>query len=153
MTDNEDTHINRRMEQGMAQMDQLKSQIETLTIQRDSLASVLLDHDRTIQVLEAMKEPSSRMFLLPMGGQVFVKARIEDMDRCIVDQGAGVLLERKIPEAIEQVKERQERIKGAVSGMEKTIQQLISQYQEITSTTQRLYDQQMRSGQGPDQTF
>ncbi|MGA1866050.1 MAG: prefoldin subunit alpha [Thermoplasmatota archaeon] len=152
MTDDE-SKGEQRMEQGIAQMEHLKNQIDTLTLQKDSLTSLLLDQDRTIQVLEAMKEPSSERFLLPMGGQVFVNARIDRMDVCLVDQGAGVLLEKSIPEAIEQVKERQERIKVAVSGMEKTIQQMISQYQEIASMTKELYDQQMSAGPGPEKTF
>ncbi|MBN1540427.1 MAG: prefoldin subunit alpha [Candidatus Thermoplasmatota archaeon] len=152
MTD-DGSKVEQRVEQGIAHMEHLKNQIDALTLQKDSLASLLLDHDRTIQVLEAMNGSCSESFLLPMGGQVFVSARIDRMDVCLVDQGAGVLLEKRVPEAIGQVRNRQERIKGAVSGMENTIQQMISQYQEVTSATQRLYDQQMRAGPGPEKTF
>jgi len=153
MPENDNSKVSRQMEQGIAQMDHLKAQIESLSLQRESLASVVLEHDRSIKLLEAMKSTSSEEFLLPLGGQVYVKARISDMEKCIVDQGVGVLMDRTLPQAIEQVRERRDRIKDAVSNIDRTIQELMSRYQDITSQTQELYDQQMSSGPGPEKTF
>ena len=153
MAKDNEPEVSQQMEQGIAQMDQLKNQIESLSMQRESLSSVILDYDRSVQVLTAMVSSSSDIFLLPLGGQVFVNARMTDMEKCIVDQGSGVLMERNIEEAIEQVKERKEKVKGAVASIDRSIQELMSRYQEVTQRTQKIYDQQMRSGPGPEKTF
>ncbi|MGA1793480.1 MAG: prefoldin subunit alpha [Thermoplasmatota archaeon] len=153
MPENDSPKVSQQMEQGIAQMDHLKAQIESLSLQRESLASVVNDHERSIKVLEAMKAGSSEEFLLPLGGQVYVKARISDREKCIVDQGVGILIDRTVTQAIEQVKERKERIKAAITSLDRTVQELMARYQDVTSRTQELYDQQMRSGPGPEKTF
>ncbi|MGA1820568.1 MAG: prefoldin subunit alpha [Thermoplasmatota archaeon] len=153
MAENNSSKVSQQMEQGIAQMDHLKAQIESLSLQRESLASVVHDHERSIKVLEEMKAASTEEFLLPLGGQVYVKARIADRENCVVDQGVGVLMDRTVTQAIEQVKERKERIQGAVANIDRTVQELMARYQDITSKTQELYDQQMRSGPGPEKTF
>jgi prefoldin alpha subunit len=145
--------MSQEMEMGIAQMDQIKAQIDSYTMQRDSLGTVVLDYERSIKVLESMEAGSSDDILLPIGGQVYVKAKILDIKNCLVDQGVGVMMDRTISEAMDQIAERKEKVLKAVTSLEKTIQDLMARYSEISSKTQQLYSDQMKSDAGPEQTF
>ena len=145
--------MSQELEMGMAQMDQLKVQIDTLTRQRDSLGTIVMDYDRSIKVLESMKAGSSDEILLPIGGQVYVKARIIDPEICLVDQGVGIMMDRSLSEAMDQIKERKEKVLQAVSNMDNSINELLARYNEVSARTQQLYSDQMQSGDGPEKTF
>jgi prefoldin alpha subunit len=145
--------MSQEMEMGIAQMDQIKAQIDSYTMQRDSLGTIVLDYERSLKVLESMEAGSSDDILLPIGGQVYVKAKILDIKNCLVDQGVGIMMDRSISEATDQIKDRKEKVLKAVASIEKTIQELMARYSEISSKTQQLYNDQMKSGAGPEQTF
>jgi len=141
------------MEMGMAQMEQLKSQIDNLGIQRDSLRSVLADYERSLEVLDGMKKGVKGDILIPVGGQVFIRASITDNTKCLVDQGVGVMMDRDISAALEQISERKERIAQGIAGLERSIQELMSRYSDISERTQQLYSEQMQDSNGPEGTF
>jgi chaperonin cofactor prefoldin len=54
---------------------------------------------------------------------------------------------------MDQIAERKEKVLKAVTSLEKTIQDLMARYSEISSKTQQLYSDQMKSDAGPEQTF
>lgn len=145
--------MSQEMEMGVAQMDQIKAQIDSFTMQRDSLGTVVLDYERSLKVLESMEGGSSEEILLPVGGQVYVKAKIMDIKNCLVDQGVGIMIDRTIPEAKVQIEERKEKVLNAISSLEKTIQELMARYSEVSNRTQQLYNDQMQTGAGPEKTF
>ncbi len=145
--------MSQEMEMGIAQMDQLKAQIESIRMQRDSLGNVALDYDRSIVVMESMKSGTSEEVLLPIGGQVFVRSKILEMEKLLVDQGAGIIMDISIDDAILQIKDRKEKVIQAVSSLDRSIQELMGRYQEISNKTQQLYNDQMMTGAGPEKTF
>jgi prefoldin alpha subunit len=145
--------MSQEMEMGIAQMDQLKAQIESIRMQRDSLGNVALDYDRSVVVMESMKSGSSEEVLLPIGGQVFVRSKILEMEKLLVDQGAGIIMDISIDDAILQIKDRKEKVIQAVSSLDRSIQDLMGRYQEISNKTQKLYNDQMMTGAGPEKTF
>lgn len=145
--------MSQEMEMGIAQMDQLKAQIESIRMQRDSLGNVALDYDRSLMVMESMKSGSSEEVLLPIGGQVFVRSKILEMEKLLVDQGAGIIMDITIDDAVLQIKDRKEKVLQAVSSLDRSIQELMGRYQEISAKTQQLYNDQMMTGAGPEKTF
>ena len=110
--------MSQEMEMGIAQMDQIKAQIDSFTMQRDSLGTVILDYERSIKVLESMEAGSSEDILLPIGGQVYVKAKVMDNKKCLIDQGVGIMMDRTVSEAKVQIQERKEKVLQAVSRAE-----------------------------------
>ncbi|MGA1849187.1 MAG: prefoldin subunit alpha [Thermoplasmatota archaeon] len=153
MNQNEGGSRSRDMEMGLAQMEQLKAQVDNLSMQRDSLRSVLADYDRSLEVLEGMKDGVKGEILIPVGGQVFIRASITDNEKCLVDQGVGVMMDRDIPSAIDQIRERKDRIVQGIAGLERSIQDLMSRYRDISERTQQLYNDQMQDSSGPENTF
>ena len=145
--------MSQELEMGIAQMDQLKAQIDSLRNQRDALGTVALDYDRSLKVMESMKSGSSEEVLLPIGGQVFVRSKIMDMEKCIVDQGVGIMMDIGIEDAKKQIEDRKEKVLQAITSLEGSVQELMSRYQEISNRTQQLYNDQMTTGAGPEKTF
>jgi prefoldin subunit 5 len=88
-----------------------------------------------------------------VGGQVFIRASITDNESCLVDQGVGVMMDKVIPSAMDQISERKERIAQGIAGLERSIQELMSRYREISDRTQQLYNDQMQDSNGPENTF
>ena len=103
--------------------------------------------------MESMKSGSSEEVLLPIGGQVFVRSKIVDMEKCIVDQGVGIMMDIGIEDAKKQIEDRKEKVLQAITSLEGSVQELMSRYQEISNRTQQLYNDQMTTGAGPEKTF
>jgi prefoldin subunit 5 len=75
------------------------------------------------------------------------------MEKCLVDQGAGIIMDIGIDEAKALIEERKEKVIQAMSSLEGSMQELASKYQEISEKTQKLYNDQMMAGAGPEKTF
>ncbi len=64
-----------------------------------------------MEALEGIeKEKANAQLLVPIGGSTFIKARLGADDKVIVGIGAGVSLEKTLPEAKEIVKQRIEEL-------------------------------------------
>jgi prefoldin alpha subunit len=122
-------------------------------MQRDSLGTVAMDYDRAIAVMESMKKGSSEEVLLPIGGQVYVRSRMNGTEKCLVEQGAGIIIDVDIDTAIGQIRERKEKVLQAVSSLEGSVNELVKRYQETSNRTQQLYNEQRMTGEGPEKTF
>ncbi len=146
--------INQRdMEMELASLEFIKSQMEGVRGQIMHLQGVVLDHDSALQVLGELENGSEREMMVPIGGMIFLKARLNNGAKCIADQGAGVYMEVETSDGIARINNRKEKIKDAISNLENSLSELSDRYRDLTKRTQRMYQEQLRTGQGPDQTF
>ena len=83
----------------------------------------------TLNALEKEKEGSE--LLVPVGGNSYVKVRLENTDKLIVGMGAGVSVEKTLPESKEIVKKRQE-------DLEKTRMSMQQQFVQVVERTKGL---------------
>ncbi len=143
----------RDIEMGLASLEFIKSQMEGVKGQIMHLQGVILDYDNALQVLGDLEKGSKKEMMIPIGGMVFLKARLDDGTKCIADQGAGVYMEVETGDGIAQINNRREKIKDAISNLENSLSELSDRYRDLTERTQRMYQEQLRTGQGPDQTF
>jgi prefoldin alpha subunit len=141
------------LELGMAQMEHLKGQMEGLRAQAQSVQAVLIDHQRTIDVLKDLTTRGERTVLVPLGASVLVKASIDNDDSCILDRGAGTMVTTTNEEAIRRLTSSMESLQQTLGQMERAMQELLKSYDELASKTQELYDQRTGQGDGPEGTF
>jgi prefoldin alpha subunit len=153
MTDGAGRNIGQELEMSMARMDVLKSQMEALRTQRDALVSIVLDYESSLEVLAALKAGSSSETLVPIGATVYLKARITEANSCLLNEGAGVYLERGLEEAVERLKGRKESLEKAVATMGSQLESLAMNYNNLAAHTQDLYGQQMMDSGGPKGNF
>jgi prefoldin alpha subunit len=153
MTDEDAGNEARELEMGIAQMEQIKAQVESLRGQTNSLQSILMDYSNSLEVIGDLMDNKEDDALMPVGGSAFVKVRITDTETCLMDRGAGIFVDTPMEQAKDLVQERMKSIRDGISRMERTIQELMQRYEEISRNAQELYNKQMSSGQGPEKTF
>ena len=146
--------INKRdIEMELASLEFIKSQMEGIRGQIMHLQGVVLDYDSALQVLGELEKGSEREMMIPIGGMIFLKAQLKNGAKCIADQGAGIYMEVETCDGIAQINGRMEKIRNAITNLENSLSDLSGRYQDLTERTQRMYQEQLRTGQGPDQTF
>ena len=141
------------IEMGLASLEYIKSQMENVRSQIMNLQGVVMDYDSALLILGELSKGSKGEMMVPIGGMVFLKARLENGVKCIADQGAGVYMEVEAKDGSDQILRRKEKIRDAISNLEKSLTELNERYRDLSEKTQRMYREQLRTGQGPDQTF
>jgi prefoldin alpha subunit len=90
----------------------------------------------TLEGLEKEKENSE--LLVPIGGNSYIKARLENPDRLIVGMGAGVSVEKTLQEAKEIVKKRLENLEKTRMSLQQQLAQVAERISQGRETFERL---------------
>jgi prefoldin alpha subunit len=90
----------------------------------------------TLEGLEKEKENSE--LLVPIGGNSYIKARLENPDRLIVGMGAGVSVEKTLQEAKEIVKKRLENLDKTRVSLQQQLAQVADKISQDRETFERL---------------
>lgn len=151
MTEQKDN--GQELELGMAQLEHLKGQMENLRAQAQSVQAVIMDHQRSIDVLTDLTSRNERSVLVPLGASVLVKANIDAGGSCILDHGAGLMITTSNEEAAKRLATSMDNMRQTLQSMEKTMQDLLGRYEELAARTQELYGMRTQQGDGPDGTF
>jgi prefoldin alpha subunit len=87
----------------------LEQTADTIQARLNMVNAVLTDLSLATMALETLeKEKADTELLVPVGGNSYVQAKLGSTDRIIVGIGAGVSIERTLPEAKEIIKKRLE---------------------------------------------
>ncbi len=90
----------------------------------------------TLQNLE--KEKPDSELLVPIGGNSYVRARLADVDKVIVSIGAGVSMEKPLPETQDILKKRQEELEKSRLSLQTQFTQTVNKINEDRSTVNAL---------------
>jgi prefoldin alpha subunit len=82
----------------------------------------------TLDVLEKEKENSE--LLVPIGGSSYIRAKFENPDKLIVGMGAGVSVEKTLPESREIIKKRQEELDKTRTSLQQQFVQVVDGIRE-----------------------
>nr|WP_321498041.1 prefoldin subunit alpha [uncultured Methanolobus sp.] len=105
------------------------------------------DCNRAINTIDELSNVSAGSeIMFPIGSGSFVYASISHTDKAVVDIGAGLTVERPLPEAKEILQRRREKLTTALENMNKTLAQLGQQMQAIESFLARLQQSQGNPG-------
>ncbi|MCU0799553.1 MAG: prefoldin subunit alpha [Candidatus Thermoplasmatota archaeon] len=151
MTDQMD--MGQELELGMAQLEHLKGQMENLRAQAQSVQAVIMDHQRSIDVLNDLTTRNERSVLVPLGASVLMKANIDAGGSCILDHGAGLMITTSNEEAVKKLTSSMGSLRQTLQSMEKAMQDLLGRYEELSARTQELYGMRTQQGDGPEGTF
>jgi prefoldin alpha subunit len=93
--------------------------------------AVITDLTYSSMTLEDLgKEKENAELLVPIGGSSYVKARLGNTDKLIVGIGAGVSVEKALPEAKEVVKKRLEDLDKARMSLQQQFSQVVDKINE-----------------------
>lgn len=153
MTNEGNGNNSRELEMGLSQMEQIKAQVESLRSQTASLQSILMDYTNSMEVIGSLMEESEEEVLMPIGGSAFLKVKLIDKEKCLMDRGAGIFVDTPLEDAKLLVNERIMAIRNGISRIDKTAQELMERYEEVSNHAQEIYNRQMMAGAGPEKTF
>ena len=98
------------------EMRYLEQTAETLQQRMGMINSALTDLTYANMTLEGMeKESENAELLVPIGGSAYIKVKLASTDKVIVGMGAGVSVEKTLPDAKTIVKERLDELEKTMS--------------------------------------
>jgi prefoldin alpha subunit len=92
----------------------------------------------TLATLETEKEGSE--LLVPVGGNSYIKARLDNPNSLIVGMGAGVSVEKTVAEAKEILKKRQEELEKTRMSMHQQFVQVVDKAKELRDSVESLVE-------------
>jgi prefoldin alpha subunit len=109
----------------------LEQTAETIQSRLNMINAVITDLTYSSMTLEDLgKEKENAELLVPIGGSSYVKARLGNTDKLVVGIGAGVSVEKALPEAKEVVKKRLEDLDKARMSLQQQFSQVVDKINE-----------------------
>jgi prefoldin alpha subunit len=109
----------------------LEQTAETLQSRTNMLSAAMTDLTYANMTLEGMeKEKEDAELLVPIGGSSYIRVKLADPDKVIVGLGAGVSVEKTLPEAKLMFKERLDELEKSM----RSAQQQFAQVAERINT-------------------
>lgn len=107
---------------------------------RISVASAALNELNTAKTtIEGIKSQQPGIeVLLPIGGGAFVRARLEDTSTIALGVGGGVVIEKNINEAGDDLGQRMAELERAISSLQQQLEQVLRQIEEKRGEIERL---------------
>jgi prefoldin alpha subunit len=107
------------LQEDLVRLDAYRSQLNTLAQQHQILVASRQDHARARESLEGVdRADASSEFLLPFGGETYVRGSIARGEPVLIGIGSGVVVEMDRAEVVELLAKRLERIDEAVRDLE-----------------------------------
>lgn len=124
----------------------LEQTAETLQQRIGMINAAIRDLTYANMTLESIeKEKNNAELLVPIGGSSYVKAKLANKEKVIVGMGAGVSVEKTLPEAKQIVKERLEELEKTMNSAQ---QQFAQVAQRINTGRNQLQNLLARVRQG-----
>ncbi len=109
----------------------LEQTAETIQSRINMINAVLTDLAYASMALEGIeKEKENAELLVPIGGSSYIKAKLENKDKVVVGMGAGVSVEKTLPEAKEIIKKRRENLEKSSLSLQQQLSQVIDKINE-----------------------
>lgn len=117
-----------------------KMAVEYELLRQDAAAieSKLMEIEARINEMEILKESVSKIkgekgsdVLIPLGSGVFLKGKISDDEKCLVNVGANVVVEKEIEDAKKLIDEQIKELEKIHSNMRSQLEAIASRMDEI----------------------
>ena len=117
----------------------LETQAEQIQMQLEFIGQTIATLQITEETVENLdKLQDGQEFLLPLGNFAYLKAKIVDTSKCLVNVGASLVLEKTIAKAKEDFEKQLEDLNKIQIQLRQAMQQVMQQMQEVRSEIERL---------------
>ncbi len=132
-------------QQYQAQADAIVRQISLTQVTAEGL-------DRAIKAVEAMeKAEEGQDMLVPIGSGSFVHAKLASREKVVLNVGAGISIEKTVPDAIEALKARRAEVAEASKKLSDVLTKIDQEMQKIQAILGEYESQMQQPGQGRGQ--
>ncbi len=109
----------------------LEQTAETIQSRINAVNAVITDLTYASMTLEGLeKEKENSELLVPIGGNSYIKARLENPDKVIVGMGAGISIEKTLQEAKEIIKKRLDNLERTKASLQQQLAQVAERIEE-----------------------
>ena len=116
----------------------LRSYAQALQQRADILNRVIADIDGTLSSLETIKGLGDEdVVLFPLGSASYIRGKVVDRGKVLVDVGAGVVVEKDVDEAVEYLRERQRDAQLELKTVLAQLQQVTTRLEQIEAALER----------------
>jgi len=116
----------------------LRNLVQELQRRVDALNRVLMEISDTISSLESVKELDEEHFILfPMGFMSYVKGKVVNKNKVLINVGAGVVIEKTVEEAMEYLKDKQKTIQLELRTTVAQLQQASARLSELETILEK----------------
>jgi len=123
---------------------------ETVQSRLNMLNAVITDLTYATMTLEGLeKEKENSELLVPIGGNSYAKAKLANPDKLIVGIGAGVSVEKTLPETKETIKKRLEELEKTRMSLQQQFAQVVDKINEDRRKFESLVAE-LREGKAPE---
>jgi prefoldin alpha subunit len=127
----------------------LEQTAEAIQSRLNMVNAVITDLTYATMTLDGLeKEKENTELLVPIGGNSYVKAKLANTDKLIVGMGAGVSVEKTLPESKEIIKKRLEDLENTRKGLQQQFAQVAEKINEDRGKFETLVAQ-LREGKAP----
>lgn len=138
---------------GGGQLEQLSEELDLLERQQEAMEAEIegfRDEQREIdEATEALENlDSGSMVQVPLGGDAYVRAEVQNVDETVVSLGGGYAAERDEEGAIETLERKRDALDERIEEMREEINEVEAERDQLEQQAQQLQQQQMQQLQG-----
>ncbi len=117
----------------------LEETAEAIQARINMVNAVITDLNYASMTLEGLeKEKENAELLIPIGGNSYIKAKLEKPDKVTVGIGAGVSVEKTLQEAKEIIKKRLEELEKSRISLQQQLSQVVNRISEDRERFEKL---------------
>ena len=138
---------------GGGQLEQLSQELEVLERQKEAMeAEIEGFHDEQREIDEATEAlenlDSGSTVQVPLGGDAYVRAEVQNVDETVVSLGGGYAAERDEEGATETLERKRDALDDRIAEMREEISDVEAERDQLEQQAQQLQQQQMQQLQG-----
>jgi prefoldin alpha subunit len=138
----------REVQSLQAYLNQYNQQAELYSRQLGIMEEGIREGNAAIETLKYLLEAGDSTILMPVGGGVNVRARIEHPDETYVNIGSEIILQKTNEGAISYLQDRIAEMEASGKNLTEVLQKIDAQVKDITKRLEQLYRQAQDSQQG-----
>lgn len=127
------------------QLQAIDEEVAALEGDVEELQTKKIEADEAISALDRLE--SSDTVQVPLGGDAYVRAEIQDVDEIVVSLGGGFAAERDREGAVESLEHKKDTLDERISSLQSEISELEDESDELEQQAQQMQQQQLQQMQ------
>jgi len=130
------------MQQLQQEIEQLEEEMQAIDEEVERLQEKKSDIDDAIEAIDVLESGSTVQ--VPVGGDAYVRATVEDIDEIVVSLGGGYAAERDQDGAVDTLETKKETLDDHIDGLQDDKAEVEGEMDELEQQAQQMQQQQMQ---------
>ena len=130
------------MQELQQEIEQLEQEMEAIDEEVQRLQGKKAEIDDAIEAIDVLE--SGATVQVPIGGDAYVRATVDDIDEIVVSLGGGYAAERDRDGAADTLETKKETLDGHIEGLQSDRSDVESEMEELEEQAQQMQQQQMQ---------